>query len=328
MISVIIPVYNVEPYLRKCLDSVLNQTYRDLEILIIDDGSTDGSGKICDEYKVDERVKVFHTENRGLSAARNLGLDNATGDWIGFVDSDDWIEPDMNEVLIKRAEETGADVVECGFFIEYPNRRAEVNRQNQIMSGLEAVSNLLENKLYNAAWNKLWRRDCYKDIRFPEGRVYEDIATTYRVFYCAKRVCSIDIVLYHYVHRKASLTNTRNLKNLDGYWRSHKERYEYLYNRLDQDSDRILKQYCAEASARIWSNYFDCRTKERIAAEPLIQEVNLFTKDHFPLLGENGWDIRLRAGTFFSHFNNVVSFGVAWMLDNIYKAINQKGYKA
>ena len=109
MISVIVPVYNVEPYLRKCLDSIIGQTYKDLEIIIIDDGSTDCSGKICDEYEErDGRLKVFHTENKGLSAARNLGLDNATGDWIGFVDSDDWIEPDMYEVLLKRAGETSS----------------------------------------------------------------------------------------------------------------------------------------------------------------------------------------------------------------------------
>ena len=119
MISVIVPVYNVEPYLRKCLDSIVNQTYRDFEILIIDDGSTDGSGRICDEYaEKDSRIKVFHTENRGLSCARNLGLAEAKGEWIGFVDSDDWIEPDMYEVLIRRAEETGADVVECSHYKE------------------------------------------------------------------------------------------------------------------------------------------------------------------------------------------------------------------
>lgn len=99
MISIIVPVYNVEPYLRKCLDSILDQTYRDLEILIIDDGSTDGSGAICDEYAgKDDRIKVFHTENKGLSAARNLGLDNATADWIGFVDSDDWI---VNQICMR-----------------------------------------------------------------------------------------------------------------------------------------------------------------------------------------------------------------------------------
>ena len=125
MISVIIPVYNVEPYLRKCLDSVVNQTYRNLEILVIDDGSTDGSGAICDEYASDRRMRIFHTENRGLSCARNLGLDEAKGEWIGFVDSDDWIEPDMYEALLKKAEETGADIVECGVFREYPGRTVE-----------------------------------------------------------------------------------------------------------------------------------------------------------------------------------------------------------
>ena len=97
------------------MGSIINQTYRDLEILIIDDGSTDGSGRICDEYKTDKRVKVFHTENRGLSAVRNLGLDNATGDWIGFVDSDDWIEPDMYEALQRRAVESGANIFDLVF---------------------------------------------------------------------------------------------------------------------------------------------------------------------------------------------------------------------
>ena len=119
MISVIVPVYNVEPYLRKCLDSILAQTYRNLEILVIDDGSTDGSGRICDEYAGrDERIKVFHTENHGLSCARNLGLDNANGEWIGFVDSDDWIEPDMYEVLLPWAGKTATADVECGVVLE------------------------------------------------------------------------------------------------------------------------------------------------------------------------------------------------------------------
>ncbi len=121
MISVIVPVYNVEPYLAGCLDSILSQTYRDLEILLIDDGSTDRGGTICDEYAAkDPRIRVFHTENRGLSAARNRGLDEAKGEYVGFVDSDDRIDPDMFEYLLEAAERTGADVTECGVFVEYP----------------------------------------------------------------------------------------------------------------------------------------------------------------------------------------------------------------
>ena len=123
MISVIVPVYDVALYLRQCVYSIMNQSYADLEILLIDDGSPDQCGEICDEYvKQDNRVRVFHTDNRGLSAARNLGIRESNGNYIAFIDSDDWIEPDMYECLLRRAEETGADVVECGVYREYSIR--------------------------------------------------------------------------------------------------------------------------------------------------------------------------------------------------------------
>ena len=121
MISVIVPIYKVEPYLRKCVESILNQTYRDLEILLIDDGSPDRCGEICDGFeKKDSRVRVFYTENRGVSAARNLGLREAKSDLIGFVDSDDWIEPDMYEALYTVLNDREADLSVCGLFDEYP----------------------------------------------------------------------------------------------------------------------------------------------------------------------------------------------------------------
>ena len=189
MLSVIIPVYNVEPYLEKCLDSVLKQTYKDMEILIIDDGSTDRSGAISDEYAAkDSRIRVFHTENRGLSAARNLGLDNAVGGYIGFVDSDDWIEPDMYEVLLKKAEETGADIVECGVFKEYPDKTVEHQRPDRVMYKIEAIRALVNRELSNSVWNKVWVKSCYFNIRFPEGRLYEDVAITYRIFDCVDAI--------------------------------------------------------------------------------------------------------------------------------------------
>jgi len=119
MISVIVPVYKVEQYLRQCIESILNQTYQDLEILLIDDGSPDRCGIICEEYaKKDPRIKVFHTENHGLSAARNVGLQIAKGEYIGFVDSDDWIEPDMYEILLRRLEETDTDISVCEIWRE------------------------------------------------------------------------------------------------------------------------------------------------------------------------------------------------------------------
>ncbi len=208
MISVIVPVYNVEPYLRKCLDSILGQTYRDLEILVIDDGSTDGSGEICEEYRTDERVKVFHTENRGLSCARNLGLAEAQGEWIGFVDSDDWIDSGMYQTLLQKAEETGAEIVECGIFREFSNRTLERKRKDLSVFGIEAVDLLLQGKIKDYAWDKLWSRRCFEDIRFPEGRVHEDTAVAYKLLFDAERVSILSTSLYHYWKRKGSLSQT------------------------------------------------------------------------------------------------------------------------
>lgn len=319
MISVIVPVYNVKPYLRKCLDSIVNQIFRDLEILIIDDGSTDGSGEICDEYRKDERVKVFHTGNQGLSAARNLGLDNATGDWIGFVDSDDWIEPDMYEMLIKKAEETEADVVECGLFLEYPRKTEERLRPNAILSGMEAIRLLIQGKISNAVWNKLWKRKCFDYIRFPVGRVFEEYATTYRVYATIDKVCTINTLKYHYLQRKDSLAKTHDMKNLTGFWHSHIERYEFLTNCVDDATNNMLIRACASAIARTWAYYCDCTKEDRNVFHEDIQAMHLFTKRQFPYFGDKSWGIALRIGIFFPHYLSMLSFRTAWIINRLHR---------
>ena len=318
MISVIVPVYNVEPYVRKCLDSVINQTYRDLEILVIDDGSTDGSGKICDEYAgKDERIKVFHTENRGLSAARNLGLDNAEGGYIGFVDSDDWIEPDMYEVLLKRAEETEADIVECGVFKEYPGKTVEHHRPDRVMQRAEAVPALLNRELSNGVWNKLWDKDCYSSIRFPEGMIYEDVATTYRVFDSIETICSISECKYHYVQREKSITKKLSMKKMIDYWLAQRKKFDYLSLQADEKVCNVLIRLCAEAAASFWAHYYDCSEDERSLYHETIQEMNSFVAEHMPLFGERGWKAQLRLGIFFPHFNNNISFRSAWLMNRM-----------
>ena len=322
MVSVIVPVYNVEPYLRKCLDSIVGQTYRDLEILVIDDGSTDGSGAICDEYaERDDRVKVFHTENRGLSAARNRGLDEAHGEWIGFVDSDDWIEPDMYEVLIRRADETGADVVECGHYKEFDGKTITTRKQEQLMSGMDAVRALLKRNLINAVWNKLYKRQCFEDIRYPEGRVFEDIATTYRVFASSALVSTIASPKYHYRWRMDGLAETRHLENLEGCWTSNMERYDYLKDRLDEDSYRDLLRTCAKAVARTWENYYGCDGKERQTLRESINEMRAFTKQNIPFFGYPQWGFIMRLRTLSIHSANPLSFGISYALNGIYKAM-------
>ena len=168
MISVIVPVYKVESYLRQCIDSILNQTYRNLEILLIDDGSPDKCGEICEEYaRLDSRIRIFHTGNKGLSAARNLGLREAKGEYIGFVDSDDWLESDMYEFLLRRLEETGTNISACGVWKEYLNNSISYSIDNGVYYGVETIRALFH--LSNGMWNKLYKKDCWIDICYPEN---------------------------------------------------------------------------------------------------------------------------------------------------------------
>ena len=328
-ISVIVPVYNVEPYLRKCLDSILNQTYKELEILIIDDGSSDASAAICDEYLSDDRVRVFHTKNHGLSTARNLGLDHALGQYIGFVDSDDWIEPDMYKTLMNRALETGADAFECGFYLEYKDHTEEDRREERKLTTKEAITALLDWKISDTVWNKLWKRKCYEHLRFPENRVFEEIATTWRAYMDAESICTVSSNKYHYLQRKESLSKRHDMKSLVGYWLSHKERFVGLYELVESDSQIKLLWFCAKAVSRMWAYYFSCSVEERLQNQQTIQDMNVFTKKWIPLFGYKGWELKLRIGVFFPHFLSSVSLRTAWILNRLFTrdAINMVSEK-
>lgn len=320
MISIIVPVYNVEPYLRKCLDSILGQTHRDLEILIIDDGSTDGSGKICDEYRYDERVRVFHTENRGLSAARNLGLDSASGDWIGFVDSDDWIEPDMYEVLIRKGEETGADVVECGCHADYTTTSYEHSAIQRTVCGIDAVEALIKGEIRTQVWNKIWRSTLFTDVRFPEGRSFEDVATTYKLVGNAT-VTGEPEPPYHWIQRKSSISQSHDQQNLIDYWLVHKQRYEDLKDSVCEETKAVLLQLCAYAIARtwVWNLKSECPSE-------YIDEMNVFTRNNYPAFGYAEWPLSLKMTIFLARFKNKASFSIAYILNQLYRSLKPKYY--
>lgn len=217
LVSVIIPVFNVAPYLREALDSVVQQTWPHLEIIIVDDGSTDGSGKICDEYRADARVQVIHQENRGLSAARNAGLDRAVGEYIAFLDSDDAWRPDFIRKLMGAME--NADIAIC----QYEVHRLKLDTRGQIhpaaqkgfYSRKEALRALVEGTINVSVWNKLYRKELWTEIRFPEGHNYEDIDTTYRVFDLCSRICFLDVPLYLHRKRPGSITRTGSRKNME-----------------------------------------------------------------------------------------------------------------
>lgn len=317
MISVIVPVYNVEQYLRKCLDSIVNQTYEDLEILIIDDGSTDGSGRICDEYKRDERVRVLHTNNCGLSAARNLGLDEAKGEWIGFVDSDDWIESNMFGALFRRAEEARADVVECGFFADYTTASYEHHAIHRTVSKTEAVEALIKGRIRTQVWNKIWKTQLFNEVRFPEGRNFEDIATVYRLIRRASTVTGIDEAYYHWRQRISGIARSHDRKNLVDDWLAHKQRYEDLKDCANSEVVTLLLRCCAYAIARVWA--WNLKSN---CPDEYLREMNEFARKNYPLFGYQSWSSSLRICFFLARFNNRVSFTLAYVLNQFYRALN------
>lgn len=217
VISVIVPVYNVEQYLRRAIESVLRQTYQDLEIILVDDGSPDACGNICDEYKeLDSRIIVIHKANGGLSSARNAGLDIATGDYIAFLDSDDVFLPEMLEELLQLAESREADIVQCGFF-RFSNEIKRDNYSNNIecLDSLVALQHIDE-PVYMAAWNKLYRRKLFADIQFPDGKIHEDVGCTYKLFYQSSKIVYLHTPLYgYYVNRDSITTSKIKLNKLD-----------------------------------------------------------------------------------------------------------------
>lgn len=197
LFSIIVPVYNVEKYLDKCLESILRQTFKDFECIIIDDGSPDNSNIIIDKYvKLDQRFKVIHQKNMGLSAARNTGLDIAQRNYIVFVDSDDYIADEYLEKFALKIADTDADIVICGFVEAYKDY--EKNKVFAVESTEVIKQNILADVWPSYVWNKCYKKDLFGDIRFPIGRVYEDLLTIPAVCLNAKRIECIPDKLYYY----------------------------------------------------------------------------------------------------------------------------------
>ena len=221
LVSIIVPVYNVEKYLRKCVESLINQSYKNIEIILVDDGSMDGSGKICDDYRGHKRVTVIHKKNGGLSDARNAGIKIARGELIVFVDSDDWVERNFVEDLVKIAAEEKADIVICGFLEEDSGGNVIGGRHDsretiKTFGPHEAIEDLLlEKTITNHAWNKLYPTSFFKEIRYPKGSLMEDIGTTYRLLMKAKRIAVTNKPLYHYLQRSTSILGKNSIKLLE-----------------------------------------------------------------------------------------------------------------
>lgn len=231
LITVIIPVFRVEAYLRRCVDSVLNQTYKNMEIILVDDGSDDGCPSICDEYaKQDSRVSVIHQKNAGLSGARNAGIEQAEGSYLAFVDSDDYLSPEFLERLYKACVETGSDMSVCRWeYVKGEPVSEKGSGEIHTFTGREMLANLYipDGAYFVVAWNKLYKRELFESIRYPLGRIHEDEATTYRIYHQVKQAAYVNVSLYGYFVTPSSITRGFNPKRLD--WvKAGVERIDFL----------------------------------------------------------------------------------------------------
>lgn len=256
-ISVIVPCYKVEGYLPKCVESIMGQTYKDLEIILVDDGSPDSCPQICDEFaRKDSRIKVIHKENGGLSSARNAGLDIATGDYIAFVDSDDWLELDMYEVLVSAISETNSDIATCDpYFCKYGTEsRITIshNTGNRVVieDNNDIFLHILEPKplLRFEVWNKLFTRSLIGKTRFKVGQRYEDVYFDRIVFSRAKKLVAVDRALYNYLeYRPGSTVSSFNVGRLSKF--EELDKYIEHFNDIGRlDISRSFQKSAAESA--------------------------------------------------------------------------------
>ena len=233
MISVIVPVYKVEAYLDRCVQSIVGQTYRDLEIILVDDGSPDRCGAMCDAWaEKDCRIKVVHKENGGLSDARNAGMAVATGEYTGFIDSDDYIAPDMYRLLLERMTADGSDIAACGVEMVYEDgtpSRIMTPEGTHILGNRQAMESIvMERYLLQPVWYKLYHTDLIRGIPFAVGKCHEDVFWSWQVIARANRVSIFDTPCYYYLQRSGSIMDEKfSEKRLDAI-EAKCQRYDYL----------------------------------------------------------------------------------------------------
>ncbi len=239
-VSIIVPVYKVEKYLDKCVDSIVNQTYKDIEIILVDDGSPDNCPKMCDDWaKKNNRIKVIHKENGGLSDARNEGLKIATGDYVGFVDGDDVVSNVMYEKLIDLISNSNSQISMCQFarFVEGDSPNYTIKDDVSVFGQNEALKEILKEKIGNHVCNKLFKRDLFDNISFTKGVAYEDIFIFYKLVLKANKIAITDSKLYGYMQRRDSITNGCSVKNVKDYMNAINTRYN------DLADNKELKMY-------------------------------------------------------------------------------------
>lgn len=290
LISLIVPCYKVEKYLPKCIDSLLSQTYSNLEIWLVDDGSPDNCGKICDEYAAkDNRIKVIHKENGGLADARNVAIDQATGEWIVFVDSDDFVSKDYIEILYGLVERNRCKVGIAWLHAFNEGTEPSFQQpdyQEMVFSSMQGIEKMFYQELFDtSAWCKIYHRSLFEDgIRYPYGLIYEDLHTTYRLFLKADKVAFCNKIIYFYLLRKNSIEGQPfNVHKLDSALKIV-ESIESYSNELKNVEKAVrcrLLSFCFHILLEMPDKYDDNRKKNLI---------NYVRKNRLRVL----WDMRAR----------------------------------
>lgn len=287
LISVIVPVYKVEKYLKRCVESVQKQTFKNLEIILVDDGSPDLCGKMCDEMsKTDPRIKVIHKNNGGLSDARNAGIEIASGKYVVFVDSDDWLDLDMIDLLYRILKKYDADIAECSYRNIYKERiDEETSCSGEVIEGdgTLALEAMLDWRWFKpVAWNKLYKKEILSNIRYPKGKLHEDEFTTYKYFYNANKLVYVDTSKYNYDRRREDSITGKKFRedNLDACW-AFRERVDFFYknniSKLHLKMNNIYCWYVLESLHKCYLNNITGK-KVKLLLEQIKNDV-LFFKD-------------------------------------------------
>ena len=249
LVSVIVPVYNVEKYLSRCIDSILNQSYKNIELILVDDGSKDNSGNICDEYAgMDNRISVIHKENGGQSAARNIALDCASGEYITFVDSDDYIYIDFIKIMYETILKNNCDIVQCDYIRGNENIFPSIAMDGKCK--VIDVNTALSSFVYKVIpWAKLYKKSIIGEIRFPEGKINEDDATYYKFAYNCKRICILENKMYYYYMSPNSTMRSEPKLDFIGV-------YEERINFFEEKKEEFLLQKSYERFALILASKY------------------------------------------------------------------------
>ena len=283
-ISVIVPIYNVEEYLGRCIDSIIKQTYENLEIILVNDGSTDNSLDICYEYsKKDTRIKIINQKNMGLSGARNSGILEATGKYISFIDSDDYIDVDFYNKLVNVCESKNADIAICEYKRFKDSKELTHLKKNEEVStytSIQAITKLLkrDSKITNHAWNKLYKTVLFEDIRYPIGKKFEDLGTTYLLFEKANKICYIDSELYYYYYRENSIIGNLKIDGILDKMELVEIRNKYLENKYPEISG-VLKEYYMYACIINTVDAYRVSTREILKDENINRNVAYIKKN-------------------------------------------------